>query len=314
MSETDMIFNHDVNAWTDTPKQLKACLRLCEAFVKLNDKLFVVSDFTEKNISVNQQTGEVKLQMNDAEEPPNPITQERAGKYVLGLEEVMDDTTASSRSCGYTLSVLLFEMLTGHSPFNGRHLMTKAFLTDNDMNEDGIFIFNPKDNSNAPVPGMQEELLRYWTALPEVVRDAFVKGLSKEEIVSPREWRRIIEELSEKMIVCPKCGNTMYRQESGKSICPNCGKMMDTARKLRDIRSDNIVPLYEGFELMTSNTGPAVGKVLLNKDMLMLKNLSRHEWNAQTPTGKEKIVASGEMMPLNEGIKVKIGTCDYVIE
>ena len=80
---------------------------------------------------------------------------------------------------GFTLAVLLFEILLGCHPFEGRKLATMAFIKEGDRivnyGEKRVFIFDPQNNENAPIPGEQTKVTTRWVSLPEEIRDAFIK-------------------------------------------------------------------------------------------------------------------------------------------
>ena len=88
----------------------------------------------------------------------------------------------------------------------------------------------------------------------------------------------------------------------------NCGHAVDVSRTLklgmRTLLLTNGTPLFIDFD----NTPDA--RVVVNpqdKNMLLLQNISKDKWTAETASGKLKEVQPNEFMPIKNGIKISFG-------
>ena len=78
--------------------------------------------------------------------------------------------------------------------------------------------------------------------------------------------------------------------------------------------NEKIIPLVEGSDIKDDWGREVLGKVLRANDRLIIKNVSRQSWEAFTPSGIQKQLPVNGTMPVNVGIKVKIGANTYKIE
>ena len=45
-----------------------------------------------------------------------------------------------------------------------------------------------------------------------------------------------------------------------------------------------------------------------DKNLLVIRNLTEASWNVDTPSGKVKVVAPGEFLPILNGLKISFGS------
>ena len=60
--------------------------------------------------------------------------------------------------------------------------MNKEFFGHN-----AVFIMDPMDDSNRPVPGIHANVIRRWEAFPKILNNLFVKAFCKESIMHPEK-------------------------------------------------------------------------------------------------------------------------------
>ena len=119
-----------------------------------------------------------------------------------------------------------------------------------------------------------------------------------------QNWEKTIATLRDSLVICPHCHEENFI-EDGKNTCMNCGKPIDTSLVLK--LGARTLYLTEGTKLYIDHDNSADVHVLSDSKagVLLLKNLSPDAtWAAETPSGKLKLVAPGEVMPVKAGIKV----------
>ena len=301
--------------WKDTAVQIKACMGICEAFQFLKDNGLGLTRYDESRLKADHSTGEVKLRIYDYIDKQENLTAETVipGKCVLpvGLCKDMND------SLSHTLACILFNVLVGCDPYYGRILMQSPFVTDELTSSvyggGRVFIFDKNDCSNSAVPGMQTKEELRWSTLPGAVQEAFAKSLSQTDtFVSVEEWKHLLEIMRRGLYACPDCKRVIYLNLGQRCTCPWCGKEMDATRVLTS-SSEKTIPLMAGQNIVIR--GEIWGQVLVNAEgRLIIRNTSKKQWQAKTPSGNEKTVEPGQTMPVREGLKVCIGGTDLLIK
>src|SRR4051812_36185407 len=117
----------------------------------------------------------------------------------MAPEIVRGDALPSTQTDLFSLAILLFYMFVVHHPLEGKResnircldlpAMTKLYGTD------PLFIFDPSNDGNRPVPGYQDNAIAFWAVYPQFFRDlftrAFTHGLTDPQNgrVRETEWR-----------------------------------------------------------------------------------------------------------------------------
>lgn len=135
----------------------------------------------------------------------------------------------------HTAAVLLFRLLTRSDPLEGKKVVTDDCLTGDGEEEhygkNPIFIFDPKDNSNRPVPGVHNNAIRIWPMLPDYIQKSFItvftEGLMHpEKRLSMSEWEELLLRMKDDLVTCPNCGKDIFistMELAGEPIvCPKC--------------------------------------------------------------------------------------------
>ena len=74
-----------------------------------------------------------------------------------------------------------------------------------------LFIFDPADAANRPVPGIHDNPLAYWPLYPQFLRDRFTRAFTAglhdpHERVRESEWRAALMQLRDAILYCGQCG------------------------------------------------------------------------------------------------------------
>lgn len=292
---------------------LSAAMKICNGFMMLHRFGYSYQDLNDGNFFIDPKTGDVLICDNDNVMPQGEKSG-IMGKARYMAPEVVAGGIPDKYSDRYSLSVILFMLFYANHPLEGAKVVACPCMTEayekKFYGSEAVFIYNPNDKSNLPVRGIHQNVIRRWPVLPAILRDTFTQEFSEEMLRNPQKrmleqnWEKLIASLRDSLVICPHCKKETFVEEE-KNICMECGKTIDTNFQLK--LGARILYLTEGTKLYIDHDNTVDAQVLrdASADMLLLKNLSSDTtWAAETPSGKLKTVAPGEMMPVKAGIKV----------
>jgi eukaryotic-like serine/threonine-protein kinase len=193
-----------------------AGLNLAFCYFELHAKGFCHPAISLGSVFFDPKTGDVLIADSDA-----VVLEGDTKTGVLGTprlmapEAVRGEGLPSRQTDLYSLAVLLFYMFMMHHPLEGNKesslkaldfvAMTKLYGTE------PVFIFDPDDDSNRPVPGYHDNALMFWSIYPQFLRDLFTKAFTygirdpKSGRVSETEWQAVMARLRDSIIYCGEC-------------------------------------------------------------------------------------------------------------
>ena len=199
-----------------------AGLQLADSFLYLHAMGLCYRDISFGNVFFDPDTGRVLICDNDN------VAVDGVGELgVLGTprfmapEIVRGEALPSMHTDVFSLAVLLFYMLIMHHPLEGKRELAIKCLDLPAMNKlygtDPLFIYDPNDDSNRPVPGVHDNALVFWKLYPTFIRDlfteAFTQGIhdAQNGRVRESEWRAAMVQLRDSIFYCGHCGlENMY--------------------------------------------------------------------------------------------------------
>jgi DNA-binding helix-hairpin-helix protein with protein kinase domain len=311
-----------------------AGLDLSHSYLQLHAEGLCYRDISFGNVFFDPDTGDVLICDND-----NVTVDGKGHVGVLGTprfmapEVVRGDALPSTQTDLFSLAVLLFYMFMVHHPLEGKReleihcldlpAMTKLYGTD------PLFIFDPNDNSNQPVPGHHDNVLAFWPLYPQFLRDLFTKAFTdgirdpQNGRVRESEWRAAMVNLRDSIIYCAHCGaESFYDAEALKASggqpapCWACNKEIKLPPRIRI--ENNVVMLNHDTQLFPHHVDdqrlydfskPVAAMTQHPQDPSIwgLKNLSDEKWAVTTTEGEVKDVEPGHSARLAVGIKVNFG-------
>lgn len=267
------------------------------------------------------------------------------GQGVLGVlgtprfmapEVVRGESVPSTQTDLFSLSVLIFYMLIVHHPLEGKKeseikcldlaAMTKLYGTE------PVFIFDPNDKSNAPVPGVHDNALAFWRLYPQFLRDLFTRAFTNglrdplHGRVRESEWRAAMVRLRDSIFYCAHCSLENFndaeklRASGGNpGLCWACAAQLVLPPRIRI--GKNVVMLNYNTQLFPhhiddgrmydfSQPIAAVAQHPTNKSIWGLKNLSTQKWVSITADGKVKDVEPARSVTLSVGTKIQFGEAE----
>ena len=310
-----------------------AAFELADSYYQLHAKGLCYRDISFGNAFFDPETGEVRICDNDNVDV-NKMPGSVAGTpRFMAPEIVKGEANPSTQTDLFSLTVLLFYILFNHHPLEGAKeqaihcfnlaAMTKIYGTE------ALFIFDPDDQSNRPVPGEQDNPLIFWPIYPQSLRDlftrAFTDGIKDPENgrVQENEWRKTMLSLRDSIIYCPHCGEQNFydvdalKKQGKLNPCWNCQKEIVTPPRIRI--GSKIIMLNHDTKLFPHHVddrkkydfSEPVAEVVRNPknpSLWGLKNLSTAKWVVNTADNNMKDVEPGRSVTLAVGTKINFGT------
>ena len=302
-----------------------AGMELSHAFLQLHARGLCYADISFGNAFFDPRTGEVRICDNDN------VTAPGVGSIgVLGTprfmapEIVRGDGQPNSESDLFSLAVLLFYMLHVHHPLEGRRELNIRCMDLPAMNSlygtHPLFIFDPDNADNRPVPGEQDNAILYWKLYPDFIKKCFLRTFTRglhdpQQRVRESEWRLEMARLADAIVYC-SCGAENIPDTLGRSSCWSCHKTVTLPTRLQIEKQ--MVMLNHDTRLYPHHLDPSrrfdfskplaeVTRHPTHSEMWGLKNLSPVEWAMTSPDGTMRSVPSGKSVPLLPGVKLQMG-------
>jgi DNA-binding helix-hairpin-helix protein with protein kinase domain len=315
-----------------------AGLELAHSFLQLHTKGMCYRDISFGNVFFAPDTGEVLICDND-----NVAFDGAPRGAVLGTprfmapEIVRGEAPPSTQSDLFSLAVLLFYLFVVHHPLEGRNeaaircfdlpAMTKIYGTE------PLFIFDPQDDSNRPVPGYQDNALAFWPIYPTFLRKvferAFTEGLRDPQHgrVRESEWRQAMVRLRDVIFYCGHCGSENFydvetlRLGAGKpGPCWQCRKELRLPFRMR-VGKNVLLMLNHDTQVFPHHVDEArkydfsrpvatVTRHPQRPDIWGLTNCSSDKWVSTTATGQVTDVEPKRSVNLAVGTHINFGSCE----
>jgi DNA-binding helix-hairpin-helix protein with protein kinase domain len=313
-----------------------AGLELSHSYLQLHSRGFCYRDISFGNAFFDPATGDILIGDND-----NVAVDAQSKSSVLGTprfmapEVVRGDALPSTQTDLFSLAVLLFYMLMVHHPLEGKKelaikcldlpAMTKLYGTE------PVFIFDPRDNSNEPVPGYHDNALAFWPIYPQFLRGLFTKAFTdgirdpQNGRVRESEWRSACARLRDSIIYCSACGMENFYdpellKQSGESgSCWSCKTSLQLPPRMRInggvvmLNYDTkLFPHHVDEQRLYDFTEPVaeVSRHPSNPGIWGLKNLSQDRWVTTSAEGAVKDVEPGRSLTIAVGTRVNFGKAE----
>jgi DNA-binding helix-hairpin-helix protein with protein kinase domain len=309
---------------------------LADSFLQLHSKGLCYRDISFGNLFLDPDTGGVLICDND-----NVAVDGDRSAGILGTprfmapEVVRGTALPSIQTDLYSLAVLLFYLFMVHHPLEGKrefaiHSFDLPAMTDL-YGDNPVFIFDPANDSNRPVPGYHENVLATWPVYPQFFRQLFTRAFT-DGIHDPAhgrvregEWRAALSKLRDSIVYCASCGAESFydreRQESG--ICWNCRSQVRLPFRIRIGRSvvmlnfdTQLFPHHIDEQRVYDFSTPvaAVSRHPSDPQRWGLTNVSLEAWSFQGPGDSTPVtVPPGRTVPLSSGARINFGKAEAEI-
>ena len=312
-----------------------AGLELSDSYLQLHAKGLCYRDISFGNVFFDPDSGEVLICDNDNVGVDLGDAAARPG--VLGTprfmapEVVRGEALPSTQTDLFSLAVLLFYMLVVHHPLEGKResdircldlpAMTRLYGSD------PLFIFDPADESNRPVPSCHDNAVAFWPLYPTFLRALFTRAFTdgiRDPLhgrVRESEWRAAMVRLRDSIVYCHACAaESFYDADTMRATgygptCWACGVEVQLPARIRVGRS--VVMLNHDGALFPhhlddarrydfSRVAAAVTRHPAQPQVWGLKNLSDEKW-VVVGTGTITEVPPGRSVALAMGTRIHFG-------
>lgn len=304
-----------------------AVINIVNAFRQLHRAGKSYQDLNDGGFFINVNTGDILVCDCDNIAPDGSNFGIGGKPGYMAPEVVRGVAKPTVQTDKYSLAVVLFKLLFRGDPMEGEKVVKDVCLTETSelkhYGQQAVFVYDPNDNSNRPVRGIHDNVIKFWRIYPAYVREAFIKSFTigiKEpnRRIIENEWQKLFIRLRSEIIVCT-CGRTNFTSmfenvDESTYRCPKCGaEFVSLAFSNRDYR----MPLYVGSKFYECEIDPrsddfqkVVGELVENKlkpGMLGIKNSSGKTWRVKMPDGVFYDIASGKGFPLWKGLEIDFG-------
>lgn len=308
--------------FADVHAQLNACLQICTAFQKLHIRGLSYQDMNDGNFFINPKTGDVLICDND-NVAPDKTSMGILGKAGYMAPEIIEGTTMPNRYTDYySLAVCLFILIYMNRPFEGAWHLSCPCDNNPEMAKqlfgfNSVFIMDPTNTKNRPVPGVHNNVIRRWGVFPSFLGKAFCKTFSSSAIQDPtqrlmdKQWTNILLQIRSMYAKCPHCGKETFVDVMGQGArCIYCQKSISTTSLKVGRFTIPLLekqPIYSCLISDEQDRNMMAGEVVVKGGAVGIKNTSDTPWTAILPDGSVRIINKGEGMPAKVGLKVRFG-------
>ncbi len=310
-----------------------AGVQLSDSFLAVHARGLCYRDISQGNVFIDPTNGDVLICDNDNVAPDGLEGGVIGTPRFMAPEVVRGEALPSTQTDLFSLAVLLFYLLVNHHPLEGQReasircfdlpAMTRLYGTE------AVFIFDPADPSNRPVPGVHDNALAFWPLYPEFLRerftDVFTIGLDPQKRVRESEWRATCARLLDCIVYCAACGSQAFadpdvvRASGAAGTCWSCRAPLTLPPRIHI--GNAVVMMNFDARLYRHHIDPQapidLGDVVAEvaehpqrPGVWGLRNRSGRAWTATTSDGAAKPVGPGRSVALAVGTHVSFGTSE----
>jgi serine/threonine protein kinase len=319
---------------------LTACLQLSDCFLSLHARGLCYRDISFGNVLIDPSSGGTLIVDNDnvAVEGEAPPGIRGTGSF-MAPEVICGRAHPSAATDLYSLAVLLFYLLIMHHPLEGQRMARLGVLGQAEMRElygmRPVFVFDPRDRSNAPDPLRDANALAFWPLypppLPDLFTQAFTVGLHHpDRRVRESQWRECMAQLLDLIAPC-RCGADVFLRRDGQptAACWRCGSTNLAEPRhprlvLGEPEEERMVILHIGKQLYGHHLGgrpfdyqiprARVERHPHEDQVIGLRNLGTETWSATAANGEQVLVLPSRAVRIEEGVSIRFGSVTGRVE
>jgi eukaryotic-like serine/threonine-protein kinase len=212
---------------------------LVDAFAALHSSGLCYRDISFGNLRVDPVTAEVAIIDIDNIGTDGAKTLVKGTGRFMAPEIVRNEAMPTTSTDLHSLAVLLFYLFMHGHPLMGSRTdsslswqdgvhISETELTLRTFGTMPLFVFDPDDDANRPVPG--DRMTAWWEMYPDFLREvftrAFTSGLTDASLfgrVVESVWRRALLRLQGSVFECAGCGAAvLYDPDNADRQCWGC--------------------------------------------------------------------------------------------
>lgn len=301
------------------------CLQLANAFLELHAGGFCYQDINFGNIFLEPNSARILICDNDNVNIDGADASIYGARKFMAPEVVRREILPNSRTDLFSMAVLFFYTLLGWHPLDGLREHSAALLDPDTEHKlygtEPLFIFDPHNGSNGPVPGYHDPIVARWNSLNGELRALFIRAFG-EGLQDPHarvletEWRAPLQAAIDSAFACAQCGYEHVADWRGERLlapaqCFACAAAVGAPDGLKIGR--RVVGLSLGRQIPADAVGQRGGAAAAveahpsRPDLTGLRNLSQTPWQATLPGGQTHAVEAGQAVRLLPGLRINFG-------
>jgi hypothetical protein len=312
-------------------RRVMVCLRIAQNFLELHARGFCYQDINFGNIFFHTQTGDILICDNDNVDVDGMDAAVFGTRKFMAPEVVRRETLPSTKTDLFSMAVLFFYIIHSWHPLDGRRenevqIMDSSAETSL-YGRNPVFIFDPNDQSNGPVPGVHDAIVARWNSLTPAIRSLFTRsftvGLRQpgERVLEP-EWRTNFARMVDGCVTCQHCRYDQAPRQGVKgqtlmpTVCVACGRPMALPPVL--LIGRDTITLGPGVGIAIHHIDPdrvvdfntmagIVEEHPTNKAVWGLRNLMRNAWKVTLADGSSVTVDPGRAVRIMDETTVDFG-------
>ena len=309
------------------PRRATICLQLASSFLELHASGFCYQDVNFGNIFLDPASGRVLICDNDNVNIDGADASIYGTRKFMAPEVVRRERLPSSRTDLFSMAVLFFYTLFGWHPLDGRReAETRVLDAAAELRLYGtepLFLFDPADASNGPVPGFHDAIVARWRSLPEAVRTLFVRAFTAglhdpSARVLETEWRTALRAIEDATLSCGRCGFEHVADYGRAGLaCPESCIACAAALACPPVLLVNrrAIFLTEGREIQqsvldrsASRASAAIVEAHPSRPGLIgLRNRTAGPWQVTLADGVSHQVPAGQAVRILAGSRIRFG-------
>lgn len=308
---------------------LTAAWQLADGFLQLHSRGLCYRDISFGNVFLDPRSGDIRVCDNDNVDIIGSPTGGVLGTpRFMAPEVVRREASPSDQTDRYSLAVLLFYLLMGGHPLDGAREAKIRCLDVPALEKlygfDPLYIFDPADASNAPVPGIHDNPLAFRDLYPSAIRDYFEKSFTDglhypNKRVRESEWRKVFSKARDSILYCNGCQaenfyDIEHLRSGGPQTCWSCSSVLTLPPRIRI--GNDVVLLNRDSRLYDHHIGRSgvaeevIAEVVQNPNnpaIFGLRNLTNDAWTMTKPDGTTVDVPPGKTAPILQGNTINFG-------
>lgn len=308
-----------------------AGFELANSYSKLHANGLCYKDISFGNVFLDPDSGEIRVCDNDNVDVNGKVGAIGGTQGFMAPEVELGKTPPNTHTDLHSLAVLLFYMFMMGHPLNGKREYEIRCLNPAAKRklygEEPLFIFDPSDSSNAPVPGEHDNPLAHWPIYPQALQNLFTRSFTislrdPSTRVREEEWKKAMIRLRDSIIYCGRCDRENFydmdkmKAAGGKpGVCWNCQAELQLPPRIRI--GTEVTMLNRDSALYPHHIDPD-RKYDFSKPMACmnqnpkdgrwgLKNTGADNWTTTFPDGRIMDIEGGRSVPVAVGIKINFG-------
>ncbi len=308
---------------------ITAAYNLVDAFIYLHLQGYAYKDMNLNNVFMVPETGEIVIIDND-----NVVVNGYKGSNIGGTypfmapEIVRGDASPTINTDLHSMAVLLFNMFFLDHPLHGRkeymiHCWDEPAMRSI-YGEEPVYIFDPGNDSNRPIPGYHVNPLEFSRIYPEFFMNFFERSLcggiqNPDQRVRETVWRQALIRLRDCIQYC-SCGaeNFHCTDDPEPPICWKCKTLLPNPLILetRDSRVvlnfNTTIYAHHVDSRQRYNFNSVIAVVQQHPrhpDVWGLKNVSGVNWIIRPPSGDRIVIEAEKSVTMRKDMKIDFGSC-----